>query len=113
MHHDCKKIKILNNKRSRRILIILLKLNLILGWSNALNKNKFPSFLVHCNFVRKKQLHTFLKPNRQLYVKLKFLDKIVKKYSSTTIYLSTSKGILSAKEAYNLKVGGILLFALI
>lgn len=107
--HKRKNIKIRKTKRSERILNILLKLNIVSGLAFCPH-SRFTQYLVYCNLSFNKQIHTFLKPSRVLPVKLNALNKIAPRYSTTSIYLTTSKGILSLKEATALKIGGVLLF---
>jgi len=46
------------------------------------------SLLVYGNYVRKKQLYTCLKPNRQFYTKFKFLEKTIKIFVYNYIFIN-------------------------
>jgi ribosomal protein S8 len=110
LHHKNQIIKIKQTTRSKRLLFILLKLNVVLGWSNILNKHNKYEFVVYCNPNLQKQLITLVKPTKQLFLKLKDLKKLSKKFSIHSIYLNTSKGVISIGEALNKKTGGVLFF---
>lgn len=105
-----KHIKIKKTIRSTRLLNILIKLNYINGWSENISNDNYPVYLVYLNASNTKQIHTFLKPSRQIFIKRKFIAKISERFSSTLIYLSTSKGLISLKEASNKNIGGVLFF---
>jgi ribosomal protein S8 len=110
LHHKKQTIKIVNNKNNKNLLFILLKLNVVLGWSNGLNKNKKPIYIVFCNKNINKQLFTLVKPTKQLFLKLKNLKQLSKKFAFNNVYLSTSKGLITINEAICKNVGGILFF---
>lgn len=110
LHHKNQKIVILKNTKTIKILHILLKLNIVHGWSNTVDKKNNAAFLVYFNHKVNKQLFTVLKPTRQLFIKLKNLKKLPQKYALHSIYLTTSKGIISAEEAILKKTGGIFFF---
>jgi len=111
--HRVKFINIPISKGSRRILVILLYLNIIDGIWFSKNKKNHLVYSISCNLASKKQVVTFIKPSKQLFVKYKDIIKLTHKYSSTTIYLSTSHGVISLKEAFIKKTGGILFFRII
>jgi len=105
-------IKIKKTKRTTYILGILLKLNVIAGWSE-LQDSHVPSYLVYCNGSNHKQILTFLRSTRRLTIKVKFLKKIASKSFASNIYLTTSKGVISLDMAIKYNVGGYLLFSLV
>jgi ribosomal protein S8 len=106
-------IKIKKNKKTTEILFILLKLNLIHGWSVIIGNNGRFVYIVYCNIYNNKHIQTILKPSKQINVKHKFLKKLNMHFSSTSAYLNTSCGILTFKEASNKNIGGFLLFQLV
>jgi len=109
--HKLKCIKIPKTKKSLSVLIVLLKYNIILGWSVYLKKNR-TIYLVYFNKT-KKNITTFIKPTKKLTIKYKFIKKIYWKFSSNTIFLLTSRGILSINDAFKKKTGGFLFFRII
>lgn len=106
-------IKIKKNKKTTKILFILLKLNFVHGWSVMIENNNHTVYAVYCNFNNNKYIQTIIKPSKQITVKHKFLRKLSMQFSSTTTYLNTSCGILTLKEASNKNIGGFLLFQLV
>lgn len=110
LHHKTQKIVIEKNSKTQKILILLLNLNIVIGWSNTVNKRGRDAYLIYTNSCLNKQLFTVLKPTKQIYLKLKNLQKLPKKYALHSIYLTTSKGIISINEAIQKKTGGILFF---
>jgi len=110
LHHKNQIIKIKQNKNNKKLLFILLKLNIVLGWSNGLSKNKKLIYIVYCNNNINKQLFTLTKPTKKLYLKLKSLKKLSQKFCYNNVYLSTSRGIISVNHAIAQNTGGLLLF---
>ncbi len=110
LHHKNQIIKIKQNKNNKKLLFILLQLNVILGWSSGLNQNKKLIYIVYCNNNINKQLFTLIKPTKQLFLKLKSLKKLSKKFFFNNVFLSTSKGLISINDAIASKVGGVLFF---
>lgn len=49
-------------------------------------------------------------PSKKFYITLKALKTLTTTLKSTTIILSTSKGLLTHREALRKKIGGIILF---
>ncbi len=109
--HKLKYIKIPKNNKSTKILFILLKYNVISGWSLCKNKTAW-NYLVYCNNTNLK-IHTLIKKSKKLNIKYKYIKILMKNYKSSTIFLSTPKGFLSITEAYKKKTGGFLFFRLI
>jgi len=109
--HKLKFIKIPKTKKSTKLLYILLKFNVIYGWSISQN-NAFVNYLVYCN-SNLSNIHTFIKPRRKLNIKYKHVKIIVARHSSAQIFLSTPKGIISINEAYAKKSGGFLFFRIL
>ena len=113
LHHKKQTIKIKKNKKSKRLINIFLKLNILFGWHYCLDKNKKLHVVAHCNSKLNKQVITLLKPSKQLYLKLKNLKKLSTKKSIHSTYLNTSKGIITIAEAITNSVGGILFFKIL
>jgi len=109
--HKYKFIKIIKNRKSSKILHILLKFNIIYGWT-ILQKKNFSYYLVYCK-PGLTNIHTFLRPNRKLNIKYKSIKILINRYSTASIFLSTPNGILSINEAYIQKIGGFLFFRVI
>ena len=55
------------------------------------------------------KLQRLSRPSCRLYVKVQNIPKIFRENPLSVIFLSTSQGILSAHEAYRLKLGGEIL----
>ena len=109
LKHKNSVIKIKLTKKNIRILNILLKINLILG----LVVQDKSHLNVYLNLKSSKKLYVFSKPSIIYNVKLKYFVKILKYSSKNSIFLSTSRGILSLTSAYFFNIGGILLFKLV
>lgn len=101
-------IKIIHNKKTTRILYIMLKLNLIKGW--FIYDKYFIKVVV--NTTHTKTLYLVSKPSKYYFLKLKDLKKLQSKLNSFTVYLNTSKGIVDSSVASAQNSGGILLFLL-
>ena len=110
--HKKKLFKVLKNKKTKRLLVIFLKLNIILGWTNIIFRNKnYYNVFVNEKFYKK--IVTFIKPSKQIALKSKQLHNMVFKVNSASIFLTTNKGVLSISETFQYKCGGILLFCLL
>jgi ribosomal protein S8 len=104
----CKKhnylfINVKKTKKNIYLLSILRNLNLIHGWSEIVTRNNLVLCSIYCNHNNTKQIQTFLKPSKQLYIKNKSLKKLSKHFNSASIFLTTSKGVISIKEAVKKK----------
>lgn len=91
---------------------ILKKFNVIYDY-RLLKKNKFNYIQITLFFYKNKPVcHHFKLISHQskiIVISYKSLLLLNKKTSSSVFLLSTSKGIISNKEAINYKIGGILL----
>jgi ribosomal protein S8 len=90
----------------------MTRLNIVVG-VKKLQQKRFEAYLVSCNWNANKSIKTLLKPTKQLFITAKSIKKIEKNFSSESIFLTTSDGLISLKEASLKKIGGILLFRLI
>jgi ribosomal protein S8 len=106
--HKVKYIKIPKTKKTTKLLYILLKFNIIYGWTMYQNKN-WLGYFVYCN-TNITNIHTFIKPSQKFFIKFKSIKIINARYSNPSIFLSTPKGILSLNEAFIKKTGGFLFF---
>lgn len=110
--HKKNSIKILCNKKNKRVLLILIKLNIVFGWTNIIcNTEKYYNVYVN-NFFYKK-IVTIIKPSKQISIKFNQIKKYKYKINNSSIFLTTSKGIISISDAVDFKCGGVLLFCLL
>lgn len=110
--HRLKVIKIMQTKKMTRLLPILVKCGIIFGWTTQLDTKK-KYYIVYLNFYSNKNIYNIYKNNRQLFFRTKQLFKLNKRYSSNTVFLSTSSGVLSLYEACLKKQGGFLFFQIL
>ena len=71
-----------------------------------------PRYVVYVNNKFNKSIVTFSTPAKQFYLRAYLLRKIADKHAATTLFLSTSKGIVDIAQASSLRTGGILIFGL-
>jgi ribosomal protein S8 len=80
------------------------------------NKKRFlirisPLYFKNKSFYRHAKLVTT--PSREYSLSLKSM-RTLRSYSGETVFiLSTSKGVMTMEEAFNFKIGGIILYYLI
>lgn len=113
LNHKNKYIYIKKTTQSTVILKFLAKLGIILGWTQKLNKNNILIYAVYCNLNCNKQIYPFIKTNKMITIKYKKIKYIIKNKSNLSVFLLTSKGILSLNEAFLKNVGGFLLFKIV
>lgn len=94
-HGFIKKIQSINDQMSPPISVQKSKFLLTLKYE----KNR-PAIL---------QLQRLSRPGCRLYVKGQNIPKVCEKSQLSVLFLSTSKGILSDREAYSLNLGGEIL----
>ncbi len=112
LHHKKQTITIKITSKNKKLLYILLKINVISGWCEVVTDDKVVKYILFFNKNLNKQVYTLIKPTKQIFLKLKSLRKITHKYARNSIYLTTSSGIISINEAIFKKTGGILFFSI-
>lgn len=105
-----KTIKLQKNKQTTYILNILANINAVFGWVNSADNN---NYLVFTNPNFTKNIHIFIKPSRQLFIKKKHYNAFLSKSTGSSIFISTSNGVITLDEASKKKCGGVLLFRLV
>jgi len=96
------------NKKTIIILKIFLEYNIILGFSVTNNIIK-----IVLNLNSNNKLYNLCKPTGMRFIKVKDIIKYTNKNTGSIYIISTSKGLLSFKNAIKLNVGGILLFKIL
>ena len=109
-------IKFRCTKKILKLLFIFKKLGLIYSYillkvlrNNVLVKVS-PFFYKGSTFFNK--LRLISTPSKKFYVSLKTLKIISSSLNESTLILSTSRGLITHKEALKLRLGGIMLFLL-
>lgn len=110
--HKKKIVKILQNSKNKRLLVIFIKLNIIFGWSKVISKKK-NYYNVYINILFYKKIVTLLKPSKQISIKYKKLNNDFFKINNSSIFLTTNKGILNTSDTLKFHCGGMLLFCLL
>ena len=115
------KVLVPYNKINKQIIQIFLQHGLIHEFEEInnnppptrYNKGAMPSFVLTLKYKKNTpvilKLQRLSRPSCRLYVKVQNIPKIFRKNQLSVIFLSTSQGILSAREAYRLKLGGEIL----
>ena len=110
LHHKKQTISITITNKNKKLLFIMLRLNILAGWCKTYSDDKKNIYVLFFNKNLNKQIFTLIKPTKQIFLKLKHLKKITHKFTRNSIYLTTSSGIISINEAIFKKTGGILFF---
>ena len=121
------KVRVPYNKINKQIIQILLQQGFIREFKEittasrlSLTKAKAhdpirgaPAFVLTLKYEKNTpvilKLQRLSRPSCRLYVKVQNIPKIFRKNQLSVIFLSTSQGILSDREAYRLKLGGEIL----
>ena len=117
------KVLVPYNKINKQIIQIFLQHGLIREFKEInrdshqpltrSNKGARPSFVLTLKYEKNTpvilKLQRLSRPSCRLYVKVQNIPKIFRENPLSVIFLSTSQGILSAREAYRLKLGGEIL----
>ena len=109
------KVLVPYNKINKQIIQILFQQGFIRAFKeiNTNNNQEIPAFVLTLKY--KKNIPVILKlqrlsrPSCRLYIKVQNIPKIFRENKLSVIFLSTSQGILSDREAYRLKLGGEIL----
>ena len=106
------------NKINKQIIQILLQQGFIrefkeINTDNNQQRKAMRSFVLTLKYEKNTpvilKLQRLSRPSCRLYVKVQNIPKIFKENQLSVIFLSTSQGILSDREAYRLKLGGEIL----
>lgn len=104
------KITISFNKQNKQICKYLFKIGFINSYVINIHSNNIYIYFSYYYDKRPiKIVKQISKPGRKIYITYHKLKKLFK-YEKNYIILSTSKGIISNKEAIRKKIGGELLF---
>ena len=110
--HKKTSVKIMQTKKTKRLLIILIKLNIVFGWTDLFIKNKH-YYNVYVNSFFYKKIVTLIKPSKQLVLNHKQIKNYNTSLNNLSIILTTNKGLLNLSESFDKKCGGVLLFCLV
>ena len=112
------KVLVPYNKINKQIIQIFLQHGLIREFKEMDNNPPptgytMPAFVLTLKYKKNTpvilKLQRLSRPSCRLYVKVQNIPKIFRENPLSVILLSTSQGILSAREAYRLKLGGEIL----
>lgn len=106
-----KVVKIKKTTKTIKLIKLLLNLSVISGIAATTSESKY--IYVYPNLHFSKQICVLIKPTRQYFVKHKNITNLTTLFNTKTIYMTTSKGIISVCEATKYRIGGILFFKLI
>lgn len=108
------KVLVPYNKINKQLIQIFLQHGLIREFKEINTENnpfRKPSFVLTLKYEKNTpvilKLQRLSRPSCRLYVKVQNIPKIFRK--NQLVFLSTSQGILSDREAYRLKLGGEIL----
>lgn len=101
---------IAKNTKTQALLILLLKLNIIVGWHLTRNPQ---TYIVYVNVSYPKKVLLLVKPTRKLFIKVKFINALQRSINANSVFLQTSGGFYSLAEAQKHNLGGILIFKLV
>lgn len=106
------KVVVPYNKMNQQLIQIFLQHGLIREFKEInMESNPFRTFVITLKYEKNTpvllKLQRLSRPSCRLYVKVQNIPKILRK--NQLIFLSTSQGILSDREAYRLKLGGEIL----
>lgn len=98
------------NKKNKKVLDLLIKYNIIIGFS-LIHSKKNLLYKVYLNIsIPFYNLKNLLKISKPKILKLKGMNKLQNKNTQTIYILNTSEGFLNIREAIQKKQGGTLLF---
>lgn len=112
LKHKYSSVIIIKTSNTRRLLQMLLTLNIVFGWNIITCKN-ISFFKVYLNTKFDKKIVTVLKPSKQLSFNLKDMYSLHNNFKSGSIILTTNRGLLNLNEAVTYGCGGTLLFCLL
>ena len=111
--HKWQAIRIRKSSKSFRVLLLLVQIGVIAGFIERVSTDKKSYYTCIRDSARTWQIFTYLTPTRKYTLKLKHINRLAAKDSGGFIYLTTPKGVISAKDAAVQKVGGHLFFRVI
>ena len=109
------KVLVPYNKINKQIIQILFQQGFIRAFKeiNTDNNQGIPAFVLTLKYKKNTpvilKLQRLSRPSCRLYIKVQNIPKIFRENKLSVIFLSTSQGILSDREAYRLKLGGEIL----
>ena len=109
------KVLVPYNKINKQIIQILFQQGFIRAFKeiNTDNNQGIPAFVLTLKYKNNTpvilKLQRLSRPSCRLYIKVQNIPKIFRENKLSVIFLSTSQGILSDREAYRLKLGGEIL----
>ena len=115
----CEKVIIPYNQTNKSIVRILMQHGFIKNFQQINDQNIHPiqfqksKLLLTLKYEKNRpailQLQRLSRPGCRLYVTGKSIPKVCEKSQLSVLFLSTSRGILSDREAYSLNLGGEIL----